>query len=460
MEQVQQPKSPRTKVNRTSPTEHERKLRTIGLGQRPDEHQIKAAGLGAISKDAGLGVYDLLDAVRESVKCPIWNTPVIESSKGTFLGPLLDSDTNRLFGDRIDPFGWSIAQDGIDQVDTTLAQNGELQVPTLVCGVGWHVNGDPAGFSMIGNGVTRPLGAVAGHPPSPDVWTANDLANGAILTAAQVEAGMTIEMATMAWGWWTNYMFWQQARGYHLRWMVGQHTNIFDEFLRNTAYYPTNAQEGSSGSSDVDAMFFIRRMNNRYDQLGSGQVFLPVSHVRLGSVTVAAANVGIFRPSRSGDLAPVTYGGIDLRKLLGNNSEFKKMTIPYFLDKGVPIGLYAQESDKAQADLMRAYLSITYGFGQTIPPQVTPDVNFTPGNTTGGVGTSVMLEQTLDVAPAVVVNVPQQVQTQRRMFKGGEFKQTIHLKGFEVDSDWYTMLQNNPQLRDAFLCECGCGWPK
>jgi hypothetical protein len=52
------------------------------------------------------------------------------------------------------------------------------------------------------------------------------------------------------------------------------------------------------------------------------------------------------------------------------------------------------------------------------------------------------------------------VQTQRRMYKGGEFKQTIHLKGFEVDSDWYTMLQNNPQLRDAFLCECGCGWPK
>jgi hypothetical protein len=246
--------------------------------------------------------------------------------------------------------------------------------------------------------------------------------------------GQTMEMATMAWGWWTNYMFWQQARGYHLRWMVGQHTNIFDEFLRNTAYFPTNAQEGSSGSSDVDTMFYIRRTNNRYDQLGSGQVFLPVSHVRIGSVLAGAANLGVFRPSRSGDLAPVTYGGIDLRKLLGNNSEFKKMTIPYFLDKGVPIGLYAQESDKAQADLMRAYLSITYGFGQTIPPQVTPDVNFTPGNTP--TGANVMLEQTLDVP------------------------QTIHLKGFEVDSDWYTMLQNNPQLRDAFLCECGCGWPK
>lgn len=451
-------RSPRTVVRRTPPTEHARKLRTIGLGQRPDEHQIKAAGLGAMNKDAGLGVYDLLDAIRESVKCAIWNVPVIESTKGTFLGPLLDSDTNRLFGDRIDPFGWSIAQDGIDQVDTTLAQNGELQVPTLVCGVGWHVQPDPAGFSLIGNGVTRPLSSVAGHPASPDVWTSNDLANNVF--GLNTQAGQTIEMATMAWGWWACYMFWQQARGYHLRWMVGQHTNIFDEFLRNTAYMPTNAQEGSASSSEVDTQFFIRRMNNRYSQLGAGQVFLPISHVRLGSVLAGAANKGVFRPSRADDLAPVTYGGIDLRKLIGNNSEFKKMTIPYFLDKGVPIGLYAQESDKAQADLMRAYLSITYGFGQTTPPQVTVDQNFTPGPTPSSVdgpAGSVMLEQTLDLVPLLV---SQAVQTHRRMFKGGEFKQTIHLKGFEVDSDWYTMLQNNPQLRDAFLCECGCGWPK
>jgi hypothetical protein len=457
MEQVQQRTSAgRGKVNRTPPTEHEKKLRTIGLGQRPDEHQIKAVGVGALSKEAGLGVYDLLDAVRESVKCPIWNLPVIESTKGTFLGPLLDADVDRLFGDRIDPFNWQQTADGIDQVDTTLAQNGELQCPTLVCAVGWHVNGDPAGFSMIGNGWTRPLGSQSGHPASPDVFTANDTAANVFgLVNPQTES---IEMATLAWGWWTNYMFWQQARGYHLRWMVGQHTNIFDEFLRNTAYFPTNAQEGSSGLSEVDTPFFVRRTNNRYDQLGSGQIFLPVDFIRLGSITTTApggVNTGVFRPSRSGDLAPVTYGGIDLRKLLGNNSEFKKLTIPYFLDKGVPIGLYAQESDKSQADLMRAYLSITYGFKNVIPPQVTPDVNTAPGLTPAG--TSVMIEQTLDPSP---VNAPQRVMVQRRMFKGGEFKQTIHLKGFEVDSDWYTMLQNNPQLREAFLCECGCGWPK
>jgi hypothetical protein len=30
------------------------------------------------------------------------------------------------------------------------------------------------------------------------------------------------------------------------------------------------------------------------------------------------------------------------------------------------------------------------------------------------------------------------------------------VKGFEVTDDWYTMCQNNPDLRDAIMAECGC----
>jgi hypothetical protein len=444
-------------VNRTEPTEYAKKLRTIGLGVRPNTEKIKALGLGALGskesrQETGLG--DLVDAIRESVKCPIWNMPVIESSRGTFLGPMLDADLNRLFGSRIDPFNWTDSTEGLDQLDTTLAQNGELQTPTLVCAVGWHPMADPAGFSIIGNAWTHPEQSVNSHPGSPDVFTLNDSNNNVF--GLDTDAGETLEPATLAWGWPFLYAIWQQARGYHLRWMIGQHTNIFDEFLRNTAYMPTNAQEGSASSSEVDTMFFIRRTNNRYDQLGSAMDFLPVTHIRIGSTGAGAGNIGVFHPSRSGDLAPVTYGGIDLRKLLGNTSEFKKLTIPYFLNAGIPIGLKAQESDKAQADLMRAYLSITYGLGVNIPPQVTPDLNITPGFT--ATGTGIMNEQTLDVTTPTLES--QGIPTQRRMFKGGEFKISIHLKGFEVDADWYTMLKNNADLRDAFLCECGCAWPK
>jgi hypothetical protein len=34
------------------------------------------------------------------------------------------------------------------------------------------------------------------------------------------------------------------------------------------------------------------------------------------------------------------------------------------------------------------------------------------------------------------------------------------VKGFEVTDDWYTMCQNNPDLRDAIMAECGCCWAK
>jgi hypothetical protein len=43
----------------------------------------------------------------------------------------------------------------------------------------------------------------------------------------------------------------------------------------------------------------------------------------------------------------------------------------------------------------------------------------------------------------------------RRVFKGGEFKLSMTIKGFEVDDDWYKVLQASPELRDALIAECG-----
>jgi hypothetical protein len=69
-----------------------------------------------------------------------------------------------------------------------------------------------------------------------------------------------------------------------------------------------------------------------------------------------------------------------------------------------------------------------------------------------------MLELPLD--PDAATGVPQQVPTSRALFKGGDAKLTQGIKGFEVDSDWFNTLKNNPDLRDAFMCECGCATPK
>lgn len=446
-------------VNRRVTPEDIRQRRTIGFGVRPDENKVKAAnaGLGADpSKAVRAGLGDFVDAIRNSVGAPIWNMPIIESSRGTFGGPMLDVDITRLFGARINPFGWSESTAGLDSFDTTLAQNGQLQCPTLVCAIGWKIHPEPLCFTVQGNAWTTPAAPVA-QPFSPNVFTVHDIANA---FGAAIAAGTQVfEPAVLEWGWPQNYAAWHMVRGYHLRWMIGQHTNIFDESLRNTAYMPPNAQEGSASSSEVDTLEFIRRVNERYNgQLASALSFLKFDAIRLGSVFAGALNVGIFTASRASELVGATYGGMDLRSMIGGNSEFRKLTIPYFMNAGIPIGLYAQESDEFQADIMREYLSVTQTpgtGGPAVPPPIVDAANITAGATAGGAG--IALERTLDAGPT---NEPQTFLSQRRLFKGGDLKIEVDLKGFEVDEDWYNVLKNNPELRDAFMCECGCAWPK
>jgi hypothetical protein len=439
------------KFNQRTVSPRDRERRTIGFGVKPDETKIKAAnaGLGAGPKAAvKTGLGDLVDAVRNSVACPIWNMPVIESSRGTVGGPSLDQDLPRLFGAKINPFGWNDSTSGIDSLDTTLAQNGETQTPMLVCAVGWKLQPEPLCFTAEGNAWTAPAGPAA-QPFSPDVFTLNDIANA--FSAAIADSTEVFDPAVLEWGWWANYACWHMVRGYHLRWMIGQHTNIFDESLRNTAYMPPNAQEGSASDSQVDVNNFVARMNQRYlTILGSSLIFLKGDTLRLGSATIGGVNTGIFRPSRANEFVGATYGGMDLRSMLNGNSEFKKLTVPYFLNAGIPIGLYAQESDQFQADIMRDYMSATQGLETTVPPLLFDSQNITAT-------TQAFSELTLDATP---VPVDQTMPAGRRLFKGGDLKIEVDIKGFEVDEDWFNVLKNNSELRDAFMCECGCAWPK
>lgn len=423
--------------------------RTIGLGAKPDVDKVKLAisGLGADpSKAARTGFGDWIAAVRNSVQCPIWNMPVVESSRGDIGGPLLDTDIQRLFDARINPFGWTESTTGLDALDTTLAQNGETQTPMLVCAIGWKLQPEPLCWTAGGNAWTAPE-TDGPQPFSPNNWTVKDLPE--ILAG---ETNQTFEKAVLEWGWPMNYAAWHMVRGYHLRWMIGQHTNLFDESLRNTAYMPTNAQEGSASSSEVDINEFVFRTNSRYvGQLASGLVFLKFNTNRLG---VAPGGTGFFAPSRAGELVGATYGGMDLRSLLKGNDEFRKLAIPYFLNAGIPFGLYAQESDKFEADLMREYLSVTQSPGVTgvgVPPAILDAPHITGADT---------LPVFNELATDGTTTVTQQIRPAVRLFKGGELKIEVDLKGFEVDEDWVKQLDANPDLRDAVMCECGCSWAK
>jgi hypothetical protein len=430
------------------------KDKAIGLGAvgeaLRDINKIKAAS----SLKEGLGQTGIIDAINAAVACPLYNMPIIEQVRWGLDGPMLDVDVQKNFGAEIDLFGSGKSPQGIDYVETTMAQTGQTQTHMIACALLLHLEPEPLCWTAHANGWTTPATALT-PPISPDVYDINDINNGAFGTAVQ-EGDQAIVQAFVEWGWWSNYAFWHLARGYNLRWKIGHHTNIMDEVARHVAYTPTNAQEGSASSSEVDVQYFFRTLNNHYRSLGSGLIALPVNRIRIGSMTAtvgnANVNVGDFKPSRDHQKVPATYGGMDLRSMLHGNSEARVLALPYIIRAGVPIGLILQENDTDQANTMRNYISITNGFGGSAPAQFTVDENIPAGLSSPDGGASPEgLELTLDSSP---LEVAQRMQSDSAIFKGGNFKITLGVKGFEVTDDALTALSNNPALMDVVMSEC------
>jgi hypothetical protein len=418
----------------------------VGMGLPIQEGKIK----NAATRREGLGA--ILDLVKASKENPWWNMDVVEQVRWTLGGPQTLQSIQQNFGATIDLFASGKSPQDIDFVETTMAQPGQTQTHFVACYVGFHLEPDPMCFTLRGNAWTHPTTSTA-QPPSPDVFTANDALNGALGPNfnGSSETPEVMLPAMMEHGWWLNRAFWELVRAYNFRWKIGQHINIMDEQLRHTAYMPPNAQEGSASSSETDAFNLINQMNQRYDSIGTAFDFLPIDFLRIGSVGVTAVNNGRFAPTRDFDTVGTTYGGMDLRSMLHGHSEFRQLCVPYVIEPGVPIGIFLQECDEVQGDLMRAYLSISQvgnNVGSVTPPSVTPQANVTQGFTR--TGAAVMLERTLDGA-----DVPQQVNAERVIFKSGVGKITLPIKGFEVTRDWYNQLSSDADIRQLVLSDCG-----
>jgi hypothetical protein len=441
------------RVERTP--EHLRAI--VGRGIKPNKEKIIAAcaglaGLGAVdlaSKDtrtglgsAGLG--SIIDLINNSKDNPVYNMDVIENVRWTMLGPQSDASISANFGAEIDLFGSGRSVQGIDFVQTTMAQTGETQTHFIACYIGFHIETEPLQFDTIGNAWQTPTGTPSVIPASPDIWTINDSAALGFSGEGAPFLGQAFSRAVWQHGWWANYAAWHMVRGYNLRWKIGQHTNIMDEVLRHTAYMPPNAQEGSASDSEVDIIDFVNQMNQRYVSMGSGAIFLPVDFLRLGS-NGAAPSPGVFTPTSDFERVGATFGGMDLRSMLRGNSEFRKLTLPYVIKAGVPIGLILQECDTDQAAQMRRALSVTLGTGLT-PPLETP-FSAIPLSAT----TNPLPERTLDgVYPS-----PQAIPLETAIFKSGDIKLSMMIRGFEVTEDWYNIMSQNSDVRDVVMAACG-----
>lgn len=435
--------------------EHQRAI--VGRGMKPNADKIRAGiggyvGLGAADLQtkevraglAGSGLGSIIDLINNSKDNPVYNMDVIEQVRWTMLGPQSDQSISANFGAEIDLFGSGRSVQGIDFVQTTMAQTGQTQTYFIACYLGFHVETEPMQFDTIGNAWQTPTGTPSVVPSSPDIWTINDSAALGFSGEDAPFLGQAFSRAVWQHGWWANYAAWHMVRGYNLRWKIGQHTNIMDEVLRHTAYMPPNAQEGSASSSEVDIIDFVNQMNERYASMGSGAIFLPVDYLRLGS-NGASPSPGIFTPTSDFERVGATFGGMDLRSMLRGNSEFRKLTLPYVIKPGVPIGLVLQECDTDQASQMRRALSITLGTGLT-PPLETP-FNSIPLSAT----TNPLPERTADgVYPS-----PQALPLETAIFKSGDMKLSMMIRGFEVTEDWYNIMSQNTDVRDVVMAACG-----
>jgi hypothetical protein len=406
-----------------------------GLARTINPENGQPYGLGA-------ALSPTIEDLRSRANCPLLTMPTVIEVDWLLGGPQSDESIEVSFGAEIDPFhsGRSPNIEGV--VSTNLAMPGETQTHMIVCGIGWHFEPESFVGTILGNATNHPTTGTT-KLPSPDVFTDADLANG--FGGGALPAGTVYLPAVLEWGVWAEIVAWKMAQAYDLRWMVGTNCNILLDSLRNTAYVPPSAQTGSASDSQIDVDFLVNETNVFYNKfLGTSLNFMKVDTIRIGSTGVAGANVGAFRPSRDLELMDATYGGIGLSGLLQGNTEFRPLSMPYIIKAGIPVGLKIEERDTDIGDEMRAWLAASGGFGGGVPPSFTDDPFWVAGPG------AAFNERTLDG-----LNTLQTMLSQRAVFKGGRLNIKVKLKGFEITEDLYTLMANNPDIRDAICAECG-----
>jgi hypothetical protein len=385
----------------------------------------------------GLGQAPSPAAADKCLRCSFGNVPVIEEVVWTIPLPLAIEEATATFGDTVNLLSGSSSVPGVASIDSTFLINGILQTDILTQGVGVHVFCEPMSFTTIGNAWIAPVVPVA-PPPSPDVWTVNDINNLALGTEVGDSADLAFFPASLEWGADVWRAGWNFINAYQFQWRTSQRELVLNELAADISYFGSFADAEAAGTSEIPVAEFVATVNATYRSKDSSTIFLPVNFRRVGSITATApgaVNTGIFHPTRDFDLAPVTWGGLRWQGYGCRGQMYRPVESPCFLERGIPIGMQFVVQDAVhQANMLEALTINNEPFGTN----VLPDVNVTAGPTL--TGTSVMLEQTLDTTPGTA---PQQVFVGNQVFKGGILKLAIKLKGWEMPGGWKAYCQTN-----------------
>ena len=402
--------------------------------------QNRLVGLGQAAPSS----CDDNSGIEHVAKCAFQNIPVIEYTTWTVPLPLSDSQLEATFGEQINVLTPGTPQ-GVASVDSSFASgyNGILQTDMLVVGFGVHCFGEPMSFSTIGNAI--PSASSGATPPvSPDVFTQNDLVNGALGPTAGINP------ATLEWGMADWQALWHLANAYQFRWIFQQRHALVQEMVADVAYFGPYAEGVGMGTSEVPIQQYVAQVNGQYSGLGATARFQPVNFRRIGSVqnsvtgTTFTGNTAVMHPTRDYDTAPVSWGGLRNQGTTGQQIPFRRLGRPVLLEKGIPIGMQLNATDSYHYDQMLRYMSIsensTSGQNQVAVVQI--DASYAGlSASVGGVTGHTALELTLDSGGNFYS--PQQVQTNRSIFKGGVMKLAILVKGFEVWGEWKKYFASN-----------------
>jgi len=395
-----------------------------------------------------------LGAAEKCLRCSFGNIPVIEEVVWTIPLPLTVEEATATFGDTVNLLSGSSSVPGVASIDSTFLINGILQTDILAQGIGVHVFCEPMSFSTIGNAFVAPS-VVQNTPPSPDVFTENDLINGALGgLAAQTLAPPQVAPADFEWGADVWRAGWNFINAYQFQWKTSQRELVLNELAADISYFGSFADAEASGTSEVPIIEFVATLNALYRAKGSTTIFVPVTHRRVGSIgggpagAPATVNVGLFHPTRDFDLAPVTWGGLRWQGYGCRGQMYRPIESPCFLERGIPIGmLFVAQDAVHQASMLEALTITNEPLGQNIEV----DANLSPltgaaaattgiATPAGAANANVMLEQTLDTTPVLV---SQTINASRQIFKGGFLKLAIKIKGWEMPGGWKAYCQSN-----------------
>lgn len=409
----------------------------IGLGQPPESYGSQCDTFLA-SQCAPQGRIEIAEAAQWRVDLPV-----------------SDSTIPTTFGDRINI--WTTPDNqpppGVTNSSNTLATPGIFASDMIIRGVRVRLLVEPEARTILGNFVS-----IAGNlPVSADAWTINDLTNGALGTAQ----GQTIVPAEFLWGlptWKAAYAFWQ---GYELSILKNHQDALVKEPLTAVGTIQPFAEAEAAGLAFASNQDRILVLNDRLLALTPAvlQQFLPIEFKRLGALTVGGNDVGDFTVSREDDASSAVFGGIGVPTPWACCREPFLFNCPMFWPAGHPMNIQLTSLNETFEEDFQRWLSVTGGSGGSAGQDLNLPLSHSPGMS-GIMGTGaspVALEQTLDVPPTAVTNVPQQVQTNRAILKGGTMLFEIDVIGWRCSNPRWGPIIARAIASGAILAPQGYG---